>query len=150
MVSRVNDSMVLGVISFLFAYIGHGGSATAQYISEELPRKITELLNLNSSEQTLETIPSILREAFVSVDQQMIQDFETTFRGSLILPISRWRSSHIESKLNDPAVYEIASRTMSGSTALVAYIDGEGLQIANTGDCRAGELILNVPVASSD
>jgi serine/threonine protein phosphatase PrpC len=58
------------------------------------------------------------------------------------MPIRRLRQDHIGTKLGDDSIRHTTDCAKSGSTALVAYFDGDSLHLANTGDCRAGASVI--------
>lgn len=116
---------------------GHGGSATAEYLKENLPGRVLD-------EIPPEVKSGLAAEQFASLferfDEEMLSDFRKDFKSLLRVPgeaLRRWR---IGNKLSDGEVLARAQRVKSGSTALIAYVEGSRLFVANAGDCRAGEL----------
>lgn len=136
-ISVVQDKNYHRIIAGVFD--GHGGPQTADYLSKFLPEEILQSIPFNASP---ETISEKLISIFESFDNRILEDFTRTFHRLLRIPIHALRLNQIGHKLrNDPAARMIADRAKSGSTALIAFIDRGNVYLANTGDCRAGELL---------
>jgi len=86
-------------------------------------------------------IPQRLQTVFDAFDAKLLSDFTENFKHTLKVPIKSIRQNFIAQKLCEDDIRESVERVMSGSTALVTYVEENKLHLANTGDCRAGKTI---------
>jgi serine/threonine protein phosphatase PrpC len=86
----------------------------------------------------VETVHENLLALFDAFDAKLLSDFTENFKLSMKIPIQAIRQNHVATKLRDQNIRNAVERAKSGSTALVAYVEGNILHLANTGDCRAG------------
>jgi serine/threonine protein phosphatase PrpC len=114
---------------------GHGGDCCADYISKTIPQTLTHKLTENKGITVAENITS----SFIEVDNSIIESLRDNFKSLLVWPMPKaMRQKAIDGKLQNGDVKKIALRARSGSTALLAVIEGDYITLANVGDCRAG------------
>lgn len=80
-----------------------------------------------------------MKALFESFDREMITSFTGDFKITLRAPSANVRKWLIGKKLSEEQVLVRAHCVKSGSTALVAYLEGDDLILVNAGDCRAGQ-----------
>lgn len=133
---------------------GHGGHETVDHVLKHLP----DLIESSISSSTFEPsqLPTFLSSAIQSIDNRITQDIlglvpnaieeGSDDQGTVDLK----RAEEALAKLSDEEVdaiveknHEVLLRGMTGTTALVAFVDKEkeNLWIAHVGDCQAGSYL---------
>jgi serine/threonine protein phosphatase PrpC len=102
---------------------------------------LSEILNSIPPHTPHTVVPGKLRVVFDAFDTKLLSDFTGNFRHTLKVPIESIRQNFIAKKLCEDDIRSSVERVMSGSTALVAYVEESRLYLANTGDCRAGKAV---------
>ncbi|KAF9060895.1 phosphatase 2C-like domain-containing protein, partial [Rhodocollybia butyracea] len=130
--------------SWTFAAVldGHGGSEAAEFVVNELPQRLKDLLatELNQSPQFHlddTAIARLLTKAITEVDSRIADDFR------LLLPenFGQIAAGDVVSDLKDPASVDGSPRievlrALSGTTISIALIDpSKAIHVANVGDC---------------
>ncbi|KAF9270007.1 protein serine/threonine phosphatase 2C [Marasmius fiardii PR-910] len=122
--SNAND-LIFGV------YDGHGGNETADYISKELPPRVSASFRESTDEQSHS---SNVTDECLELDRELHNAFTKTFGFIRSLPFQ----DRILSALLGQHRHRIkAQRAKAGSTALLARISCGCMDLINVGDCRA-------------
>jgi hypothetical protein len=124
--------------TYVASQTGHGGPHTAEYLSQALLPEILESIPPHTSR---DVVPEKLRAVFDTVDARILSNFTDNFRHTLQVPIQSIRQNFIAKKLCEDNIRSSVECAKNGSTALVAYVERNVLYLANTGDCRAGQLV---------
>ncbi|KAJ8083766.1 hypothetical protein PM082_002532 [Marasmius tenuissimus] len=123
--SHENGVVICGV------YDGHGGSETADYISKELPGRITTALE---NEENTQLHSQRLIDECLKLDREIHESFAKTFRFLRSVP---FREQILSTLLSQSRALLAAQRAKAGSTALLARISSGHVELMNVGDCRA-------------
>ncbi|KAG8723936.1 hypothetical protein FRC12_024404 [Ceratobasidium sp. 428] len=118
-------------------FLGHAGEECSDYTSKYFPKHVEQAL----SSSTLDRIESSITEAFVSFDNQILDQVRSVIPDPSAL--ASMSDGDLDARINDQelggANYQKVILNMRGTTALISLLDDhrKNLWVAGLGDCRA-------------
>jgi pyruvate dehydrogenase phosphatase len=124
------ESIILPNGTLFGLFDGHSGTECAQKVSENISAyflKELKKISIQNKNERMKQVESALSSAFTQLDSDLL-------KGGLSSQSSFW---FFPKKLEPYSIMKELRPAMAGSCALVAYLEGNQLYIACTGDSRA-------------